>query len=53
MKKEKKKLYIRERICLIKSSLKVNKQKLITFVRKPIEAPSVVETGQLGLQDRS
>ena len=40
-------LYIRKQICLIISSLKVNKQKLITFIRKPIAAPSVVETGQL------
>ena len=38
--------YIRKGICLIMSSLKVDKQKLITFVQKPIAAPSVVETGQ-------
>ena len=42
--------YIRKQICLlIISSLKVNKQKLLTFVQKPIAAPSVVETGQQAL----
>ena len=41
--------YTRKQICLIISSLKVNKQKLITFVQKPIAAPSVVKTGQQAL----